>query len=204
MAKPVVTQERVFDLADTLTERGEEPSILSVQAAIGGGSYSTVKRYLDLWKEARRTRAPATELPDAARERLLTLGRDFWRLADERAAREIEHIRAAARDENEALATQVRQAEEAIAKLEQDKEHLEQLVADREAANHALRTELQSHRERATAAEATATQLEARLADLKVERDRILAELDTARKAATDAAMESATLKGELAALTKK
>ena len=47
MAKSVVTQERVFEVADALTERGEEPGILSVQATIGGGSYSTVKRYLD-------------------------------------------------------------------------------------------------------------------------------------------------------------
>ena len=54
MAKALVTQDRVFEVADVLTARGEEPSILSVQAAIGGGSYSTVKRYLDLWKGAGR------------------------------------------------------------------------------------------------------------------------------------------------------
>ena len=56
MAKPVVTQERVFEIAEALTLRGEAPTILSVQAAIGGGSYSTVKRYIDVWKDAERHR----------------------------------------------------------------------------------------------------------------------------------------------------
>ena len=37
MAKAVVTQDRVFEVADMLTARGEEPGILSVQASIGGG-----------------------------------------------------------------------------------------------------------------------------------------------------------------------
>ena len=208
MAKSVVTQERVFEVAAALTERGEEPGILSVQATIGGGSYSTVKRYLDVWKETGRQRRAQITLPDAAAERLMSLGRDFWALLEERTAREVDQIRAGAKEEAAALEPQVRQAEQAIAKLEHDKEQIEQLAAEREAANQALQAEIHVQRERATAAESKATQLEARIVDLKAELDRALKQAEAerqaaagARKEAQAAAIEGAALKGELAAL---
>jgi len=208
MAKAVVTQERVFEVADTLTARGEDPSILSVQAAIGGGSYSTVKRYLDIWKEAGRQRRAQIALPDAAVERLMSLGRDFWALLEERTALQEDQIRARAKEEAAALEAQVRQAEQAIAKLEHDKDRLEQLAADREAANLALQAEVHVQRERATAAESKETQLEARIVDIKAELDRALRQAETERQAASSARMEAqaaavagAALKGELVAL---
>jgi hypothetical protein len=208
MAKSVVTQERVFEVADGLTERGEEPSILSVQAAIGGGSYSTVKRYLDVWKETGRQSRAQITLPDAAVERLMGLGRDFWALIEERAAQEVDQIRARAKDEVAVFEVQVRQAEQAIAKLEHDKDQLEQLAAERDAASQALQAEIHVQRERATAAESKGTQLEARIVDLKTELDRTLQQTASERQAAADArkeaqaaALEGASLKGELAAL---
>jgi len=208
MAKSLVTQERVFEVADVLTGRGEEPSILSVQAAIGGGSYTTVKRYLDVWKETGRQRRAQVALPEAAVERLMGLGRDFWALLEERTAREVDQIRATAKEEASALKAQLHQAEQAIAKLEQDKEQLEQLGAESETANLAFQAEIHVQRERATAAESKATQLEARIADLKAELDRALKHAQTereaasgARKEAQAAAVEGAALKGELAAL---
>jgi len=208
MAKSVVTQDRVFEVADALTGRGEEPSILSVQAAIGGGSYSTVKRYLDVWKDTGRQRRAQVALPDAVVERLMGLGRDFWALLEERTAREVEQLRAGAKEEAAALEAQVRQAEQAIAKLEHDKEQLEQVGADRETANLALQAEIHVQRERATAAESKATQLEARIVDIKAELDRALKQIEAerqaaagARKEAQAAAVEGAALKGELAAL---
>jgi len=208
MAKTVVTQKRVFEIADTLTARGEEPGILSVQAAIGGGSYSTVKRYLDVWKEAGRQRRAQIALPDAAVERLMSLGRDFWALLEERAALQVDQNRAGAKQEAAALEAQVRQAEQAIAKLEHDKDRLEQLAAEREAANLALQAEFHVQRERATAAESKETQLEARIVDIKAELDRALRQAETERQAASSARMEAqaaavagAALKGELVAL---
>ncbi len=208
MAKSLVTQERVFEVADVLTGRGKEPSILSVQAAIGGGSYTTVKRYLDVWKETGRQRRAQVALPEAAVEQLMGLGRDFWALLEERTAREVDQIRATAKEEASALKAQLHQAEQAIGKLEQDKEQLEQLCAERETANLALQAEIHVQRERATAAESKATQLEARIADLKAELDRALKHAQTEREAASGArkeahaaAVEGAALKGELAAL---
>ena len=210
MAKPVVTQERVFEIADSLTERGEDPTILSVQAAIGGGSYSTVKRYIDIWKEAERRRRSHAALPDAAIDRLMTLGREFWTLLEERSAQQLEQLRLATGDEIAALEVQMRQAEQAIAKLEGEKEALEQLAAERETATQALRAEFQVERERATAAEAKTTQLDARVVDLKAQLDRVLKQEETQRLSAEaeraeakKAAIENARLHGELTALRR-
>ena len=208
MAKPVVTEERVFEVADALTERGDDPTILSVQAAIGGGSYSTVKRYLDVWKEAGRKRRAEVALPDAAVDRLMALGREFWSLLEERAAQQVAQIRVAAREEVAGLELQTRQAEQAIDTLERAKEALEQLGSEREAANQALHKELQSQHEIATAAEAKSAQLEARVVDSKAELERVLKQLEserhaaeTARAEAKTAAVENARLAGELTAL---
>ena len=210
MAKPVVTQERVFEIADALMARGEDPTILSVQAAIGGGSYSTVKRYIDVWREAGRQQRAQIVLPDAAVERLMALGRDFWALLEERTAQQVEQIRATAREELASLQTQTRQAEQVIGKLEGEKEVLEQLAAERETAAQALRAQFQAERERATAAEAKALQLDARVVDLKAELDRVLKQVQSeqhaaqaAREEAKAAAIEAARLTGELAALTR-
>ena len=206
----MVTQERVFEIADALTERGDEPTILSVQAAIGGGSYSTVKRYIDVWKEAGRQRRAQVALPDAAVDRLMALGRDFWALLEERAAQQVEQIRATTREEIATLETQTRQAEQVIGKLEGEKEVLEQLAAERETAAQALRAQFQAEHEQATAAQAKATQLEARVVDLKAELDRVLKQVQSeqhaaqaAREEAKAAAIEAARLTGELAALTR-
>ena len=208
MAKPVVTEERVFEVADALTERGDDPTILSVQAAIGGGSYSTVKRYLDVWKEAGRKRRAEVALPDAAVDRLMALGREFWSLLEERAAQQVAQIRVAAREEVAGLELQTRQAEQAIDTLERAKEALEQLGSEREGANQALHKELQSQHEIATAAEAKSAQLEARVVDSKAELERVLKQLEserqaaeTARAEAKTAAVENARLAGELTAL---
>ncbi len=51
MAKALVTREAVFEAADVLAAAGDDPSILAVQGRIGGGSYSTVKRFLDTWMD---------------------------------------------------------------------------------------------------------------------------------------------------------
>ena len=208
MAKPVVTEERVFEVADALTERGEDPTILSVQATIGGGSYSTVKRYLDVWKEAGRKRRAAVALPDAAVDRLMALGREFWSLLEERAAQQVAQIRVAAREEVAGLELQTRQAEQAIDTLERAKEALEQLGSEREGANQALHKELQSQHEIATAAEAKSAQLEARVVDSKAELERVLKQLESERQAAEaaraeakTAVVENARLAGELTAL---
>jgi hypothetical protein len=66
MARQIVTQHAVNEAAEALILEGSEPSILAVQSRIGGGSYSTVKRFLDVWKQERAE--AATAAPDTPPE----------------------------------------------------------------------------------------------------------------------------------------
>lgn len=208
MAKALVTQERVFEVAQSLVEQGTTPTILNVQDGIGGGSYTTVKRYLDQWREAAPKQRRPVELPEAAVARLMSLGREFWALLDEQAGQQVEAIRAATGEEIAAIQAQLDQAEQAIARLEAERDQAESRAVEQE---HALREAAQAHQaqtERVAAAEAKAGELAARVADLKGELKLAHAQqaaerqaTATARVEAQAAAVEAARLQGELTAL---
>ncbi len=208
MAKAVVTQERVFEVADGLVEQGATPTILNVQDGIGGGSYTTVKRYLDQWRAAAPKQRRAVELPEAAVAKLMNLGRDFWSLLDEQAGQQVEALRAATGEEIAAIQAQLDQAEQAIAKLEAERDQAESRAMEQDQA---LREAVQAHQaqtERIAAAEARAGELTARVADLKGELERAHAQqaierdaAATARAEAQAAAVDAARLQGELTAL---
>lgn len=72
MARQVATQEAVFAAADALVAEGKEPSMTLVQERTGG-SYTTVKRYLEVWVAKRKGEVAAVELPASIEAR----GRDF-------------------------------------------------------------------------------------------------------------------------------
>lgn len=208
MAKAVVTQELVFQVADGLVEQGATPTILNVQDGIGGGSYTTVKRYLDQWRAAAPKQRRGVELPEAAIAKLMNLGRDFWSLLDEQAGQQVEAIRAATGEEIAAIQGQLDQAEQAIAKLEAERDQAESRAMEQDQA---LREAVQAHQaqtERIAAAEARAGELAARVADLKGELEHAhtqqAAEREaaaTARAEAQAAAIDAARLQGELTAL---
>lgn len=208
MARAVVTQERVFEVAQALVEQGTTPTILNVQDGIGGGSYTTVKRYLDQWREAAPKQRRPVELPEAAIAKLMSLGREFWALLDEQAGQQVEAIRAATGEEIAAIQAQLDQAEQAIARLEAERDQAESRAVEQEQAHREAVQAHQAQTERVAAAEAKAGELAARVADLKGElqlaHDQHAAEREaatTARAEAQAAAVEAARLQGELTAL---
>src|SRR6185436_1798349 len=96
MAKALVTLEAVSKAADALLRSGQEPSIIAVQERIGGGSYSTVKRYLDEWKAQRQAvKQQAADVP----EELVTRGNAFIHALWARAASLAEERLVQAREE---------------------------------------------------------------------------------------------------------
>jgi chromosome segregation ATPase len=208
MAKALVTQERVFEVAQGLVEQGIAPTILNVQDGIGGGSYTTVKRYLDQWREAAPKQRRPVELPEAAVAKLMSLGREFWALLDEQAGQQVEAIRAATGEEIAAIQAQLDQAEQAIARLEAERDQAESRAVEQEQAHREAVQAHQAQTERVAAAEAKAGELAERVADLKGELQLAHAQHAAEREAATTAraeaqaaAVEAARLQGELTAL---
>ena len=64
-----------------LADAGEEPSIIRIQALIGGGSFSTVKKHLDAWKVQRQAAVAPVAVPEAVTRRVEEFGRQLWQEA---------------------------------------------------------------------------------------------------------------------------
>ena len=191
MARPLATQELVFTVADSLLAEGGEPSILTVQARIGGGSYSTVKRYLDLWRQQRQAAEQAAPpLPAELEARALDFARGVWGLA----ASEAQQLAQQARDEASSQVLGVRQE---LAEARNEIGRLE-----------AVETELSAQLEHG---QALLRESERALADAQGQLRRVTeleqalsaqrAELASAHQAAMDQALAMGRLTGEADAL---
>ncbi len=184
MARAIVTQEAVADAAAQLVTAGEEPSIINVQAQIGGGSFSTVKRYLDAWKEAQAAAPAQVEAPAAVQEQAAAFGRAVWQAALSLAEQQVAQVRAdAERQVAQARASEA-EAMQAVTRLEAQLDELAQhrvvVEQERDAARGALdeavlaeqraQVRLEEQRERLTdlhrQVEAQATELAQTRADL--------------------------------------
>lgn len=191
MARQIVTQHAVNEAAEALILEGSEPSILAVQSRIGGGSYSTVKRFLDVWKQERAE--AATAAPDTPPE-VQTKGQEFarvvWALASREAQREAQQAKDEAHAEVVAVRGELAEATTEIARLEGVES--EQSVTIEQ--QHAKLREVELSLAEAQTQARRVAELEKSLAEIR-------AELDASRKEATDKAVDAGRLAGEAEAL---
>lgn len=191
MARQIVTQNAVTEAAEALIVEGAEPSIVAVQARIGGGSYSTVKKFLDVWKQQRAEAATAApETPAEVQAKGQEFARIVWALASREAQAEAQQAKDEAQAEVAAVRVELAEANNEIARLEgvesAQAETIDQQAAKLREVELAL-AEAQTQARRVP-------ELEKSLADLR-------AELDASRKEATDKAVEAGRLAGEAEAL---
>lgn len=150
MPRAIVTQEAVFVVADQLVAAGQDATIIAVQAQIGGGSYTTIKRFLDQWRAEREAaRQPTVDLPAELASRGSELVRALWLAATDLAEQRVTQIRAEAQRQvavaNAALAeaeTVIAHQEEANADQAQTIEQLQQQVADLQATSQAAQAQI--------------------------------------------------------------
>lgn len=191
MARQIVTQQAVTEAAEALILEGAEPSIVAVQARIGGGSYSTVKKCLDVWKQQRAEAATAApDTPTEVQAKGQEFARAVWALASREAQAEAQQAKDEAHAEVAAVRVELADANNEIARLEgveaAQAETIEQQAVKLREVELAL-AEAQTQARRVA-------ELEKSLADLR-------AELDASRKEATDKAVEAGRLAGEAEAL---
>ena len=191
MARQIVTQQAVTEVADALVAEGLDPSIMAVQSRIGGGSYSTVKRYLDVWKQERAAvDAVATDTPPAIQAKGQEFAQAVWALASREAQREAQAIKDEAKAEVVAVRADLVGATTEIARLEA----VESTQAATIEAQHAKLREVELALADAQAQARRVPELEQGLVQLRLE-------LEAARKESTDKAVEAGRLAGEADAL---
>ncbi len=149
-----IDREEVFETANRLEAEGKEVTALSMLAALGRGSLTTIYKYLDVWKAQKPVKTPSVQAEPP--EQVKTAFATAWRVAAEEAARETMVIREKAAEEVNAALKQFQGALEAIAKLEADREAdaevlegLHKITAEQKAEIAKLETEAATERARA-------------------------------------------------------
>ncbi len=123
MPNPDLTFEVVADVADRILQEGLEPSSTSVQKRIGSGSYSTVVKYLKIWRQRRAEQTRAVEIPAELAEEGMEFIRAVWRSAQSRAEREIQAAK-------EQAAAQVAEAQQELQNALEEMQRLERVEAE--------------------------------------------------------------------------
>lgn len=123
MAREGITQAQVFNAADAISSTGQNPTVASVRAKLGTGSFTTITAHLRAWKEQVVTSEP--EPSDVPEEVTAALGRAaeiVWKAANEHFARELAALRKAADDTTLKAYAEADEAREEIESLEKQLE----------------------------------------------------------------------------------
>lgn len=125
------TKERIFEIADQMTQNNQNPTLAAVRKELGGGSYTTITEAMTEWRASRQAAtAPLREpAPQAISERLDVLGAELWSVALELANSRLK----ADREALEAARVEMdRQQAEAAELADQLAGEIEQLRAENE------------------------------------------------------------------------
>jgi hypothetical protein len=196
MAKPIVTQDLVTTIAVEMVANGLEPTILTIQERIGGGSYSTVKRYLDQWKAQQKLR-PTVVVPPEITAKATVAVQAIWSAAVAQADQRVQEVEAEAEEQRAALQTQLNQAEQVIQRQEREVEELGRQLADAQQQLTASQNEAREARIAVQVVEARAADQAQRISELQ-------ATATAAAERAAQATTAQARLEGEVAALQKQ
>lgn len=194
MARPLATKELVFDAASALLSEGTEPTIVNVQAKIGGGSFTTIKRYLDAWSAQQETNAQAAlETPSFVLEKGAELGRQLWAISVREASKQTQSVKEEAEIKVAALSRDLELALSEIRRMEELEESQNTLI---QSANEQLR--------KANEMLADAQIKASKVPDLEARLFAAEADAASARQATTEKAVEAGRLEGETIALRKQ
>ena len=169
--KSKFTQEEVFAAADAMAAEGQVISPAELLRRLGGGSFTTLYRHLEVWRATRDAQAPTVvvEMPQAVRRAL----DQAWQAAVSEAWREVVRVREKLSAELSQSQRQFQEALGTIETLERD--------SDADATKLEL-LEVEVRRQFETLAESHARQngLETSLAERESQLEACKTELSTA------------------------
>jgi len=120
MAREGITQAQVFNAADAISAAGQNPTVASIRAKLGTGSFTTITAHLRAWKEQVITSEPeATDVPEEVTTALGRAAEIVWKAANEHFARELTALRKAADDTTLKAYAEADEARAEIERLEE-------------------------------------------------------------------------------------
>lgn len=190
MSKCIVTETAVHEAADALQSAGTAPTTIKVRERTGG-SFTTVRRYLKAWEDARaRDAAAAPDTPTALSAKTEGFIRALWVEATAIAREEVQRIKEQTGQEVARIATELAEAQEIVERLETIEADQARQLADQGAALRKNEQEL-----------AEATVLARQVPELQRALDGVRVELEAARHEVLLRAVDIGKLEGEADAL---
>lgn len=146
--RPGLSSEDVATAAERLRHEGRQVSTVAVREKLGGkGSYTTIQRYLEAWREnqAAGKNAEPTKVPASVTEALTRAGAEVWSRARDWAAREAAGEKDRWANEIASRDRELREASDEMARLEGELEtqratHME-LMEDADGARREVHDE---------------------------------------------------------------
>lgn len=128
MARKLVTQELVNEAVEGLISEGKDPTLVDIQARIGG-SFTSIKKCLDHWKEQQVSSSDAVaSMPPDVVAKGQELIRAVWISASKNAQRDASVIADKANMEATGMRSELSQAMNEIARLERIESRLNGVV----------------------------------------------------------------------------
>lgn len=149
MAREGITRAQVFDAADKISAAGQSPTVASIRAQLGTGSFTTITTLLREWKN--QATEPDTEL-DVPEEVTQALGRAaelVWKAAQDHFKHELNTLQADAARKTAAADQRATEAEAEIERLEAEAEKQAEIIATLTAKAESLAEKLVSHDKKA-------------------------------------------------------
>ena len=190
--KAFFTEQEIFEAADTLAAQGQEVSAQTLFKVMGGGSYTTIYKHLEAWRQSRPALVNpviAMDLPEPVQTAFVAA----WKVAASEAAREVSTVRDRAAEGVKAATKQLSEALEHIARLEAE---IDDITADMEvltAERDELKVAMQKLENDKAALAAKSEQLESQVA--------VVPRLEAAKE---EAQKHAAQLEGQLEFLKKQ
>jgi hypothetical protein len=194
-----INQDELFRVANRLQAEGKEVTALTLLGALGGGSLTTIYKYLELWQESQPVvrSNEVSELPDVVKNSFAAA----WRVAVGEATRELETVREKAREEVKIAQGQFLGALEAIAKLEKESEADAEQIESLTKCNDELKAEGNKLSIELASQKASVEELRQQAAFVQIELDRLHKESERERAERDSAIREAAELKGKIEAM---
>ncbi len=110
--RPVINRDELFFVADKMVAQGKQVTALSILASLGGGSLTTIYKYLEEWESLRRSKTP-TMTNDHTRDEHHMPTSDVSQLASTEGWREV----AALKQEVEQLRQELQLTQSALTEM---------------------------------------------------------------------------------------
>ncbi len=137
---PPVTRAQVFAIADKISAAGQQPTVATVRASIGSGSFTTITALLREWREQATAPTPGDlEVPEDVTAALNRAAQLVWNAATE-------HFRSELATLQKESARTITEANAALLEAQTEIEQLETLNNELTAGNTKLAQEIRDTR----------------------------------------------------------